>query len=83
MKMPSKSSTVVPREGEEPLPVKIIEDAIVEIAAGMRAINNTRLTRKAVVVLLHDYSKLAKRDIEAVLDAMENLEAAYLKKASR
>lgn len=81
--MPTKKSAVklVPADGEDPMPVEIIEQSIVEIADAMRKINDTRLIRKAIVVLIHYRSKVSMRDIEIVLNNLEDLENDWLKKA--
>lgn len=71
---------IVPAEGNEPLPVQIIEDSIVEIARAMKAINNTRLTRKALVILIHHHSRISQKDIEVVLNNLELMESIWLKK---
>ncbi len=72
---------IVPADGDEPLPVEIIENSIVEIAQAMVKINSTRLTRKAIVTLIHANSKVNKGDIEIVLNNLDELERTWLKKA--
>lgn len=49
------------------------------IADGMKAINSTRLTRKALVALIHDQSKVSKNTIEIVLNNLQDLEHDWLK----
>lgn len=61
------------------VPAEIIATAIERIAAGMRVLNSTRLTRRAVVALIHDTSKISKKTIEIVLNNLEGLEAEWLK----
>lgn len=72
---------IVPAGGDEPLPVEIIEQAIVDIAEGMKKLNSTRLTRKAIVTLLHAScgSGVGKGAIETVLSNLELLEHHWLK----
>lgn len=64
--------------------LKAIETAIVELAAGMRALSRTRLKRDTIVLLLHSAckGKVGKRQIEDVLDALERLERDALKLSS-
>lgn len=64
---------------QEPMAVEIMEQSIVAIADSMRAINKTRLTRNAIVVLIAANSKLGKGTIEIVLNNLEALEEIYLK----
>lgn len=64
---------------DEPIPAEIIADSIVEIAAGMRRVVDTRLTRKAIVALIHEHSKVPRSTIETVLINLEYLETTWLK----
>lgn len=50
-----------------------IAQAIGRISDAGRALQNSGLTRAAVLTLLHDSTKLSKRDIGIVLDEIENL----------
>lgn len=61
------------------VPAEVIANSIVEIADGMRKLSATRLTRRAIVALIYDFSKVAKRDIEIVLNNLESLEKHWLK----
>lgn len=70
---------IVPGDGEEPMPVEIIERSIVEIAEAMKRIENTRLSRKALVILIHYNSKVPQRDIELVLQNLEYMDRIWLK----
>lgn len=70
---------LVPANGEEPLAVEIIEQSIVEIARAMKAINDTRLSRAAIVTLIHARSGVAKGAIELVLNNLEQMEKIWLK----
>jgi len=66
---------------EPPIAAEIIATAIVDIAQAMKAINNTRLTRKAIVALIQDQSKLSKNTINIVLNNLNDLEKDWLKPA--
>lgn len=80
--MPTKKQEIrtVIKENQEPQPIEVLESSIVEIAKAMKVINSTRLTRRSLVALLHDNSKLPKRDIEIVLNNLDQLEELFLKK---
>ena len=56
-----------------------IVDAILEVSNAMKALASSRLTREALVILIHSRSKVAKRDIEYVLNNLESLEETWLK----
>lgn len=63
----------------EPIAAEVIASSIVQIADAMRAINSTRLNRRAIVALIHDQSKISKRTIEIVLNNLDSLEHDWLK----
>lgn len=58
---------------------EVIERSIEQIAASMRQLDSTRLSRKAIVTLIHANSKVNKRDIELVLNNLTYLEQEWLK----
>lgn len=68
------------KDPETPVAVEVIEQSILDIAEGMRKINNTRLTRRALVYLIHMNSKVAIGTIEIVLNNLDALEQTYLKR---
>lgn len=75
--------TIVPAPGDTPAGPEIIEKAIIDLAAGMKRLNNTRLKRDTIVALLHDHSGVAKRTIQIVLNNLESLEEIWLKPAKK
>lgn len=79
--MRTKSVKVV-QEPEKEIPVEVIAKSIVEIAAGMKRINESRLTRDAIVTLIHEKSKVARSTVHIVLNNLDRLEETWLKKGS-
>lgn len=73
-----KAPKIVQREKEE-VPAEILAQSIVDIARGFNQLMQSRLTRYALVVLIHDKSKIAKRDIEIILNNLEQLEQTWFK----
>lgn len=73
---------IVPAPSIEPLGAEIIERAIMELAAGMKALNKTRLRRATIVTLIHANSRVGKREIELVLNNLDDLENTWLKPKS-
>lgn len=65
---------------QDPIPAEVIATAIEEIAKGMQKLNSTRLTRRAIVALIHEQSGVARKTIEIVLNNLEALEETWLKK---
>lgn len=54
-----------------------LADAIVRIGDAMTRLESSGLNRRAVIVLVHDATKLPKRDIELVLDTLPKLRSMY------
>lgn len=70
----------IKQDDKKPIPQEVIAGAIIEIAAGMKRISQSRLSRKAIVALIHDTSKVKKSDIETVLNNLESMEITWLRK---
>jgi len=64
---------------EQPIAAEIIAQSIVDIVAAMKGINASRLTRRALVTLIHDVSKVSRKDIDLVLNNLSQLERLHLK----
>lgn len=79
MRKTNKPAPIVHNDGPEPIAAEIIAQSIADIAEGMRKIANTRLTRRAIVTLLHENSKVPRGQIELVLNNLEDLDAIFLK----
>lgn len=74
------ANVTVKRNEAEPEPVEIIAQSIIDITASMKRIDASRLSRRALVALIYDESKLPKRDINVVLNNLGALESIWLKK---
>ena len=61
----------------QPESTEILAEAIVKIGAGFEALQASGLNRRAITVLLCDATKLPKRDIETVIDALAKLRGWY------
>jgi hypothetical protein len=59
---------------------EMLASAIEEVAAGARKLLNSRLSTRAITVLLKDATGLPMADIEAVLRSAACLDVRYLKK---
>ena len=63
---------------------EVIADAVIKVSDGFAALAKSRLTQRAIVLLLHDAigaSNIAKRDIVNVLNEAPRLKDYYIKKA--
>jgi hypothetical protein len=74
--MPQKTSMARPDERPEP-DAKTLAEAVVKISDAMHRLLASGLHRHAIVVLLADMTKLPKRDIEYVLNGLEQLKSRY------
>lgn len=70
---------VVPKAGDEPAPVELIEQAILDLAKGMKVLTSTRLKTETIVTLLHESSKVGKPQVRAILQSLSSLEHQFLK----
>lgn len=75
--MATKQAKVI--QPEPPIPVEILATSIADIAKAMKAIDNSRLNRKALIILIQAWSRASQRDIGNVLDCLASLEVIYLK----
>lgn len=60
-------------------PVEIIAQSIEAIAAGMKKLNSTRLTKRALIILIAEHSHVNRGDVSRVLESLEDLEKTWLK----
>jgi hypothetical protein len=60
--------------------ISILADEIGEVAAAMKKLNDTRLERRAILLLVQDITNLPLKTIDAVLNAVTELEICFLKK---
>jgi len=70
------------KKSEEPESVELLAKSIIQVAEGFEKFRNTLLTRRALIVLLHDMigtTKINKKQIGLVLDALPRLKAWYIK----
>jgi hypothetical protein len=78
--MPKNGNVSVKQADDaEPIAVEIIAQDIQRIADAMRKINETRLTRHAIVILIQAKSGLPRTTIEIVLNNLDQLAANWLK----
>lgn len=56
---------------------EILADALLQISAAFQKLLASGLNRKAIVILIHDQSKVNKRQIELVLHNLEQLKEDY------
>lgn len=86
VKQPDNRSS---QSSQNDVPTEILADSIVAIAEGIRKLRAGRLNERALLLLIQHAAPapssfrtkpVSQKDVRAVLDGIENLEAAYLKK---
>lgn len=73
----------IEKDPKNEIPTKVLEQAIVDLAAGFKRMNSSRLSKRAIVLLIQDScgtSYVTKKQVEAVLDSAADLDRRYLKK---
>ena len=78
MKNEREVRTVI-KAGEEPQPIEILQSSIVALAEAFEVFNTTKLKQDTIITLLHDTSKIPKRDIKIILNCLTELKQLYLK----
>jgi hypothetical protein len=70
---------IITAANDEPAPAEIIERAIIDLAAGMKALDSSRLKRETIVTLLHASSGVGKPHIRLILNNLADLESTFLR----
>lgn len=76
------NAVTVKQDPANEIPVEVLADAIVQVADAAKRLLSSRLTTRAVVLLIHDAcgGAVGKRDIQMVLEKSAMLAATYIKK---
>ncbi len=64
-------------ENDTEEPLSVIVSSLHKVADGFDQINDSGLSRRAIVLLLHDATRVGKKDIDAILDAAPLLVERY------
>jgi hypothetical protein len=75
----ARTKVSIKQDSEKPIAVELLAQSIADIAEGMRQVSASRLTRAALITLIHERSKVARRNIELVLNNLDQLEQIWLK----
>ena len=73
------SKRISVKKSESPESKVVLASAIVNIGNAAKKLGDSGLNEKAIIALLHDATKLPKRDIKTVLDSLKQLERCYCK----
>lgn len=64
-------------KSDPPETTEILAESIVRLGEAVKKLDASGMNRKAIVLLLHDVTKVGKRDIEDILDAIPRLRGWY------
>lgn len=78
----SKNTTVI-KNVENPESTEIIADSIIRIAAAIRKLDESKLHKRAVLLLIRDMTNLSLSDIDTVLTAAATLDKRYIKQPKK
>lgn len=67
----------VVKNAETPEPKEILAEAIVRIGENFERLKQSGLNEDAIVILIHDYSKVPKKDIRIVLNNLRLMKGWY------
>lgn len=73
----TKMETVKVVQSEPPVEKEVLAAAIVNISGAIAALNKSGLNRAAIEVLLAHETKISRRDIRIILDALKTLRSRY------
>lgn len=79
MKTKKPVKVIVHQDPEKEIPVEILAKSISDIAKGMKQISESRLSKRALMLLIRDSSNVSLGEIERVLKSLDSLERVYLK----
>lgn len=81
--MAETKAVAVVKNPEQPEPDQVIAEHIRQIADFMQKFNAGPLKRDLLVLLIHDHTKIARRDVNRILDSLTALRSLYLKPVTK
>jgi len=72
-----KQTVQIKTSEENPEPMELVAQSIIDIAQAFEKIQNGRLAQRAVILLLHDATGIGKGDIKTILDVAPKLKDIY------
>lgn len=79
MPRPRKQVVTIKSDEKNPEPLEIIAKSIIDISRGFQRLNESRLKRRVIVLLLHDMTGVSVTHINTILDAAPKLEDHFTK----
>ena len=72
----------IKKNEDKPEPIELLAQSVTQVAEGFKKLQNSPLTQRAIIVLLHDgigASNITKSQIKLVIEALPRLKAWYIK----
>ena len=83
-KNPLKSQQITVKVNEEnPEPIELIAKSIIDISNSFQRINESRLKRRVIILLLEDMTGVSITSINKILDAAPKLKDVYIKEIKK
>lgn len=79
MKESKSKIKIIQPDDMELVPVEVLAQSIKKLGYVHKSLQDNGLSERAILLLIHDLTGLAKRDIKAVLNSLGDLEKTYLK----
>lgn len=77
--MKNNQTVKIKSNEENPEPIEIIAQSVIEIAQAFKKIEASKLSRRAIVLLINDKCSCGISAINEVLDVIPKLEKFYIK----
>lgn len=77
--MAKVNQVILKKDEKAPEPMEVIAASIIEVANGFKRLNECRLNKRVIILLIKDLTGLPMSDIEKVLNAAQQLEKQFIK----
>lgn len=76
-----KQTVSIKTDDKDAQPMELIAKSIIDISTAFEKIKNSKLQKRAIILLLYDAcnGKIGKRDIELIIDTAPKLAKIYTK----
>lgn len=65
------------KKSDPPESKEVLAESIVNIGKACEKLHNSGLNEEAIIILLHDKTRIGKKDIKTILDGLRRLESWY------
>lgn len=75
-----KTNLKIKQDPKNPVPAEVIADALIKLSRAIKVLEETKLNRRAIVILLSHSSRVNMTDVEKVVDSLASMETDWIKK---